>query len=76
MRYEYTDTFCGETNYSWVIRGELNTSDFSLKTALRKAREEIGLKGCKGDIILNTGDFLSWKPRGMCTLLMIWKDLG
>ena len=74
MRYEYTDTFGGETNYSWVIRGEVNPPDSDLKTALRKARKEIGLTGCKGDIQLCMGDFISWKPRGMCTLLMIWSD--
>lgn len=71
--YEYTDTFCGETNYSWVERGEINTDD--LKKALRLARKEIGLTGVRGDITMDSGDMIAWKPRNCATLLMVyWKD--
>lgn len=27
--YEYTDTFCGEANYSWVKRGNVHVPDLT-----------------------------------------------
>ena len=67
--YEYTDTFGGETNYTWVQRGTVKTH--SLKHALRKARYEIGLTGHRGKISYMTGIGVNWIPRGMCTVLIV-----
>jgi hypothetical protein len=71
---EYTDTFGGETNYSWVRRVYVETAD-NANQALRKARGELGLTGVRGDIVADYGDEKHWKPRGCCTLLMVrWDD--
>lgn len=46
MRIEYTDTFGGDANYSWVRRAELdfpeNASDRSI---IRKLKAEVGMTG-------------------------------
>jgi len=69
INYEYTDTFGGEANYCWVQRGEVKAND--LKHALRLARKELGLTGCRGDITVHCGDMLAWKPRNSCTILFV-----
>ena len=70
INFEYTDTFGGESNYSWVNRGKIDNAD-SLKKALRKARKELGLTGIRGDITMNSGDMLAWKPRKINTILFV-----
>jgi hypothetical protein len=71
---EYTDTFGGETNYSWVRRAVVHDVE-GVKLALRRARAELGLTGVKGDITASYGDELHWTPRGSCTVLMVrWCD--
>lgn len=73
MRYEYTDTFGGESNYSWVKRGTIETDDF--KKALRLAKKELGLTGMRGRITMNCGDMIAWVPYGHCTILFIsWEE--
>lgn len=44
-KYEYTDTFCGEANYSWVKRGKVTANSFA--HAWRKIKAELGLQGWK-----------------------------
>jgi len=71
---EYTDTFGGEANYSWVRRCYVESAD-NPKAAMRKARAEFGLRGVKGDITGDFGDEVWWVPRGCCTILMVrWDD--
>ena len=67
--YEYTDTFGGEANYCWVERGEIKAPD--IKTAMRRARKELGLAGRKGKA--DFWDCLSarWSPSGCCTVLFV-----
>ncbi len=67
--FEYTDTFGGEANYSWVNRGTVSAK--SPKHAALLARKELGLTGVKGDIKFNQGDEYHWSPRGSCTILFI-----
>jgi hypothetical protein len=70
---EYTDTFGGEANYSWVRR--LYVEADSPKSALRRARRHFGLAGVKGDITGNYGDEMHWTPRRACLVLMVrWDD--
>lgn len=80
---EYTDTFGGEPNYCWVRRAKFhaipNNPVYTRKRerdlVLRVARDELGMTGMRGDIIADYGDGWHWKPRGMCTVLMVtWCD--
>ena len=70
---EYTDTYGGETNYSWVRRAYIESAD-SIGQAMRKARAEFGLTGMRGDITGQFGDESHWKPRNCCTILMVRHD--
>lgn len=69
--YEYTDTFGGEANYSWVKRGEFQDS---LKTPdaliVKKAKALVGLTGitCKRT---HYGDMIELRPYGSATVLFI-----
>jgi hypothetical protein len=74
---EYTDTFGGVANYSWVRRAAIRPpANASRRAILRMAREAVGLApGVKGDVVADYGDELHWKPRGCCTVLMArWSD--
>ena len=71
--YEYTDTFGGEANYSWVRRGELQP-DLKNKTALRRAKAAVGLSGVRGTTY-NTGDMIEFRPYKMATVLFVyWEE--
>ena len=73
---EYTDTFGGETNYSWVRRAAFKMPEGATKRSiLQRARKELGLTGAKGDVTADFGDEYHWVPRGCCTILMVrWSD--
>ena len=46
MRIEYTDTFGGDANYSWVRRAELDFPDnASDRSIIRKLKAEVGMTG-------------------------------
>jgi hypothetical protein len=70
---EYTDTFAGEANYSWVrratIRGEPG-ADFSDLAAVRRAKKAIGLSGvpCRRE---EQGDTIALYPYGSHSVLFI-----
>ena len=71
FKFEYTDTFGGDANYSWVKRHEEefpeNISDLAL---MRRAKKWAGLANVKGRSE-NWGDTLAFYPRGYCTVLFI-----
>lgn len=69
-KFEYTDTFGGEANYSWVNRGEVRAGNTI--QAAKLARSELGLTGVKGDVKMNQGDEFWWSPRGSCTILFVY----
>jgi hypothetical protein len=68
---EYTDTFVGQANYSWVQR-----SSFTLPKAIsddlikRIAKEIMGLSGVRG-IWEDMADGYVFKPYNSCTILFI-----
>lgn len=73
IQWEMTDTFGGESNYSWVRRGVVDThegEDFSDLAAIRRVKKEIGWNGlrCKVD---NYGDTIALYPVGMCQVCFI-----
>lgn len=66
--FEYTDTFGGQANYSWVERGRVKAE--TELSAVRRVKAELGLTGvpCKR---LDYGDTLELVPRGSCTVVFI-----
>lgn len=73
MRYqvEYTDTFSGEANYSWVRRATIEAPDnASNHTLMRRARKALGLEGVRGRVS-TIGETLELRPYGCCTVLFV-----
>lgn len=69
--YEYTDTFGGEANYSWVTRGTVTVkADATDSAIVRKVKDILGLSGvrCRRDDI---GDTIALYPSGSCTVVFI-----
>lgn len=68
---EYTDTFGGEANYSWVRREEIkapeNASD---RLIMRRAKAVMGLSGVRGESH-SFGDALEFRPYRSNTVLFI-----
>lgn len=66
--WEYTDTFGGEANYSWVKRGTVKARD--MKQAIRLAKRAAGLSGvpCARE---SWGEQIALRPRGTCTVLFV-----
>lgn len=79
MQYnvEYTDTFGGETNYSWVRRAvipapsQAATSRSWQRTLVRRAKAAVGLTGVRG-ALNNYGDGWEFRPYGSATVMFIW----
>lgn len=81
-RWEYTDTFAGEANYSWVKRGiirdrEHKRQSYTLdhwrevrRRVLKAAKREAGLTGVRCER-RDFGDIIAYYPRGMCTVLFV-----
>ena len=71
IHIEYTDTFCGEANYSWVKRFELTVpEELSDKTIMRIAKELCGLAGTRGQWY-ECSDSLKFVPANSNTVLFI-----
>ena len=72
IQYEMTDTYGGESNYSWVRRGEIEMEDkpFSNLAVVRKVKKELGYNGirCK---TTDYGDMIELHPIGMCIVIFI-----
>lgn len=65
---EFTDTFGGESNYSWVRRHTITAkSDLA---AVRKAKDFAGWTGirCERE---DYGDQIVLRPRGICQVMFI-----
>ena len=71
FQFEYTDTFNGEANYSWVRRTEIDlpetVSDLTLSI---RAKRWAGLTGhsCRR---VDVGEGFALYPSGVCTVLFI-----
>lgn len=66
---EYTDTFGGEANYSWVERAELELPvDLSDRAVMRRAKAVVGLSGVRGRSYCN-GDTWEFRPYRCCTVM-------
>jgi hypothetical protein len=68
---EYTDTFGGEANYSWVDRQTIQVPEEATDLLImRRAKAAVGLTGVKGHTE-NHGDEFIFRPYGMCTVLFV-----
>ena len=72
--FEYTDTFAGEANYSWVQRDEQNAPNgISDRALMRRAKAWAGLTGCRGKKV-DLGETIAFYPSGSCTVLFIMPE--
>lgn len=72
IKFEYTDTFGGEANYSWVRRGEVEISEgTSDLTLVRRVKKALGLEGvrCRRE---EFGDTIALYPSGSCTVVFVY----
>ena len=68
---ELTDTFCGEANYSWVRRAELELPDTATpRQLITAAKAALGLTGCRC-VKSYLGDLIELRPSGSCTVAFI-----
>jgi hypothetical protein len=68
---EYTDTFGGESNYSWVRRATIEAPDNAPRSLImRRAKKALGLSGLRGRLN-DFGDMIDFRPYGCCTVLFI-----
>jgi hypothetical protein len=65
---EYTDTFAGESNYSWVQRYTIQAKND--RAAIRAAKAAVGLTGVRCSKT-DFGDQIDLRPNGICTVLFI-----
>jgi hypothetical protein len=65
---EYTDTFSGEANYSWVLRHTIQAKND--RAAIRAAKAWTCLTGMRC-VKTDYGDLIDLRPVGCCTVLFI-----
>lgn len=86
-QYEYTDTFAGESNYSWVKRGEVTMPDltyygydgFTRYAKVNRIFERELMRKVKAKLGLtgirgtkdSYGDLIEFRPYGLATVLFI-----
>ena len=66
-RYEMTDTFNGEANYSWVTRGTITTT---ARNPVRAVKRALGMENvrCRREEL---GETLVLYPAQSCTVVFI-----
>lgn len=72
IRVEMTDTFAGESNYSWVERSEDRDSR-DLKQAITRFKRDRGIK-VRHRITSDCGDFRAVDLQGTCIRIMAWVE--
>lgn len=66
IELEHTDTFGGESNYSWVRRAQLpERSHWTDRAIVRAAKRWAGLTGIRCRVE-KFGDMIAIYPRGIC----------
>lgn len=73
MQYfvEFTDTFGGEANYSWVRRADIEVRDgASASLVMRRAKQAIGLSGVRGRRE-TWGETEVFRPSRSCTVMFV-----
>ena len=74
---EYTDTFGGESNYSWIKRCKVETPPRSKQAlVMRRAKAALGLSGLRGRTSW-WGDGGEFRPHGIATVVFVhWAESG
>ncbi len=67
---EYTDTFGGDANYSWVERHEFECLKMSDLGIIRKVKKLCNLNGVKGRGYW-IGEMYEFRPYRCCTVMFI-----
>ena len=68
---EVTDTFGGESNYSWVRRYTFEMPDGASDLAImRRAKREAGYSGVRGKVS-KLGEMLEFRPYRVCHVMFI-----
>jgi len=73
MKYnvEYTDTFGGEANYSWVKRATIEVPEFTTQSlVMRRAKAAMGLTGVRGRVE-DYAEHWKFKPYNSCTVMFV-----
>ena len=72
---EWTDTYGGEANCSWVKRATIEAGDEPSDLALiRRAKAALGLSGLRGRTF-NHGDMIEFRPYRMaCVLFVTYRE--
>ena len=69
IRYELTDTFGGEANYSWAKRGEFESCKSDL-SVIRRVKKELGYSGIKS-LVTRYAEYVSIQPIGYNVVIFI-----
>lgn len=56
---EYTDLFCGESNYSWVVRHEFDCDGMTDRQLVRHAKNLLGISGLRATADSYNGEMLA-----------------
>jgi hypothetical protein len=70
LSVEYTDTFAGQANYSWVKRLHVKAASDNRHAIVRAAKAAIGLTGVRCEVF-DYGDMIEIRPRNMCAVALI-----
>ena len=71
ITFEHTDTFNGESNYSWVKRHTIETNkELSRLVLVRKAKAFAGLTNVRCEVS-DFGDMIAIYPKGLCQVVFI-----
>jgi hypothetical protein len=71
ITFEHTDTFAGESNYSWVRRETIDAPDaLSDRAIVRRAKAWANLSGIRSRV-QNFGDMIAIRPVDMCQVVFV-----
>ena len=71
VNFEHTDTFAGESNYSWVRRTTIDAPDsISNRAIIRRAKAWAGLTNVRS-VVEFCGDMIAIRPRGICHVVFV-----
>lgn len=71
---EETDTFGGESNYSWVNRFSVTVFHDTNRAIVRAVNKKLGYRRLKSS---SYGDMIEIRPRGLCRVAFVtFKDNG
>ena len=75
MNIEYTDTFAGEANYSWVRRATIDVPEHASDyLVVRRAKAALGLTDTRFRKVSHNPDCIELREVGACCVLFITAD--